>query len=349
MDLTDVGWDAAWEAAFQPHARSGCESARVIAEHRGALSLQTARGELRAGVAGGLRHRAADSRELPVVGDWVACARRAERLTVSAVLPRRAAFVRRAAGMETVPQVLAANIDLVFVAMALDLDFSVERLQRYLTLAWESGGQPHIVLTKADLCADAEGALVEVSAVAFGVPVTVTRADRPEGFRPLAAALEDGRTAVVLGSSGVGKSTLINHLLGTARQLVSAIAADGTGRHTTTARQLLVVPSGGCVIDTPGLREVQLWGSPDALGASFADVEELSARCRFRDCAHDTEPGCAVRAAIRSGELPAQRLTAYRKLLRELRYLELKSDHRARAEERRRWAQINRDLRTTSW
>jgi len=351
VNLNDVGWDAAWEAAFQLHAPAGCEPARAVAEHRGAHVLLGAGGEYRAGVAGRLRHLAADAAGLPAVGDWVFVTRDAagETATVRGLLPRRTAFVRRAAGMETAPQVLAANIDVVLVAMALDLDFSVDRVERYLTLAWESGAQPRVVLTKADLCSDLDGAVEAVSAVSFGVPVSATDAARPRSFEPIAELLGAGLTGVVLGSSGVGKSTLINRLLGEERQAVSALAADGTGRHTTTVRQLLTLPAGGCVIDTPGLREVQLWAASDGLDATFADVEELAVRCRFRDCVHRTEPGCAVLAAIADGSLPEHRLERYRKLERELRWAESRGDARARAEERRRWAQINRDLRTTRW
>jgi ribosome biogenesis GTPase len=349
VELIDLGWDAAWQAAFEPHARAGCRPARVITEHRGELELAAAAGPVRAGVAGRLRHAAADARDLPAVGDWVAFTGAPGTATVRALLPRRSAFVRRAAGLETLPQVLAANIDLVLVAMALDADYSLERLQRYLTLAWESGAQPHVVLTKADLRADPDAVADEVAGEVFGVPVTVTEARRAETFRPVAAAFAGARTGVVLGSSGVGKSTMINHLLGEARQAVAGIAADGTGRHTTTARHLLTLPGGGCVIDTPGLREVQLWGTADAVEAAFEDVEQLAGECRFRDCAHESEPGCAVKAAIADGRLDGGRLTSYRKLQRELRHLELKNDARGRALERKRWAQINRETRTTSW
>jgi ribosome biogenesis GTPase len=349
VELIDLGWDAAWEAAFEPHAQAGCRPARVITEHRGELELAAAGGPVRAGLAGRMRHAAVDARGLPAVGDWVAFTGAPGTATVRALLPRRSVFVRLAAGAETLPQVLAANVDVVLVAMALDADYSLERLQRYLTLAWESGAQPQIVLTKADLCADVEAATGAVSAAVYGVPVTVTEARRPETFRPVAALFSGGRTGVVLGSSGVGKSTMINHLLGESRQAVAAIAADGTGRHTTTARHLLAVPGGGCVIDTPGLREVQLWGTGDGVEAAFEDVELLAAECRFRDCAHESEPGCAVKAAIASGGLDCERLTSYRKLQRELRHLELKNDARGRALERKRWAQINKDARTTSW
>ena len=349
MELIDLGWDAAWQAAFEPHAQAGCCPARVITEHRGALELAAAGGSVRAGVAGRMRHAAGDARELPAVGDWVAFTGEPGTATVRALLPRRTAFVRRAAGMETLPQVLAANVDLVLVAMALDADYSLERLQRYLTLAWESGAQPHVVLTKADLSPDPQTAAEAVSAEVFGAPVAVTEAGRPDTFRPLAALFAGGRTGVVLGSSGIGKSTMINHLLGEARQVVADIALDGTGRHTTTARHLLMLPGGGCVIDTPGLREVQLWGSSEGVGAAFEDVERLASECRFRDCGHESEPGCAVKQAIASGRLDGARLASYRKLQRELRHIELKTDARGRALERKRWAQRNKEARTTSW
>jgi ribosome biogenesis GTPase / thiamine phosphate phosphatase len=347
VSLEHLGWSPALADAFQPSADSGHEPGRVAVEHRGALVLHTSSGEVWADVPGRLRHRAASVADLPAVGDWVAFSRQAqgERATVESVLPRRTAFLRKVAGFESVEQVVAANVDIVFAVSSLEGDLNPRRLERYLTLAWESGAEPVVVLTKADLCKSVEAALTLLGDVTLGVPVHAVSAVTGQGIDALAAHLTGGRTATLVGSSGVGKSTLVNRLCGSERLATGELRADGRGRHTTTHRELVVLDAGGCLIDTPGMRELTLWDAEDGLGQAFEDVEELAGTCRFSDCAHRTEPGCAVRAAIAAGTLDAGRLESFRHLQRELRFLEIRHDARVRSEERKRWRAVSREQR----
>jgi ribosome biogenesis GTPase len=264
-------------------------------------------------------------------------------------LPRRSAFLRKVAFHATEAQVLAANIDTVFVVTGLDDDFSVRRLERYLTLAWESGASPAVVLTKADLCDDPLALLLEAEQVAVGVPAHVVSNVTGEGLDELARYLGPAKTVALLGSSGVGKSSLLNRLLDDEVQATKELAEDGTGRHTTTARQLFRLPGGALLLDTPGLREVQLWSADDGIHEAFADVDELAVDCRFNDCAHTREPGCAVQAAIDEGRLPRERLQSYRALQRELKRLAAKQDGRLRSEERKKRVKQARSRRKVSW
>ena len=344
MTLPRLGWGPALADAFQPHADAGLRPGRVAIQHRGAYVLFGEDGEVWAGVPGRLLHAAAAGGEMPAVGDWVAydLPAGAERATIAAILPRRSAFTRKQAGLEAVEQVVAANVDVLLLVVALSGEVNARSLERYLTLAWESGADPVVVLTKADLCSDVPGAVAEVDAVGFGVPVIVTSAVSGAGLDELRARVGPGVTAAAVGPSGVGKSTLVNHLCAEARLATGEIRDDGRGRHTTTHRELIVLPGGGCVIDTPGMRELGLWDAEEGLGHAFADVEELAAACRFSDCAHDGEPGCEVRAAIAAGSLDADRFESYLRLQRELHYLEIRHDARARAEERKRWRAVNR-------
>jgi ribosome biogenesis GTPase len=351
--LARIGWTPACEDQFAPHAAGGLEPARVAVEHRGAYLLYTARGERPAELSGRLRH-AVDSRdELPAVGDWVAVADPdgAERALVQAVLPRRTKFSRMAATDhgQTIEQVVAANVDVVFLVAGLDGDLNLRRLERYLTLGWESGAEPVVVLTKADLCADVEGATLEVESVAMGVPVHAVSNVTGDGVDALARYFAGDRTVAALGSSGVGKSSLVNCLAGEELMATGDLRADGRGRHTTTSRQLLVLPAGGLFLDTPGMRELRLWESDDGLAAAFDDVAAAAARCRFADCAHETEPGCAVRAALADGSLDPERLTSWRKLQNELRHLALKQDARLRSEARKERRRFARSRRKASW
>ena len=343
MNLQDLGWDDGFAAALQPY--DNCIPGRVSAQHRGEYDVLAEGGELRAHVAGRLRHEASSGEELPAVGDWVAL--RDE--TIHAVLPRRSAFLRKVAFHATEAQVLAANIDTVFVVTGLDDDFSARRLERYLTLAWESGASPAVVLTKADLCDDPLAMLLEAEQVALGVPVHVVSNVTGEGLDELATHLAPAKTVALLGSSGVGKSSLVNRLLDDDVQATKELAEDGTGRHTTTARQLFRLPGGAMLVDTPGLREVQLWDADEGIHEAFSDVDELAADCRFNDCAHMREPGCAVQAAIDEGRLPRERLQSYRALQRELKRLAMKQDARLRSEERKKRVKQARSRRKVSW
>ncbi len=350
MTLESLGWSPFFEDALGPHTQAGLIPARVAAQHRGELVLLTGEGELRADVAGRLTHEAA-SGELPAVGDWVAVRPREEgRATVHAVLPRRSKFSRKEAWGRTAEQVVAANVDTVFLVSGLGPDVNPRRLERYLTMAWESGATPVIVLTKVDLVDDPSAFVAEVEAIAFGVPVHVVSGITGEGLDTLGAYLAPGRTVALLGSSGVGKSTLVNSLYGSELLATREVrASDGTGRHTTTHRELVPLPGGGLLLDTPGMRELQLWEAPGGLEGAFAEITALAADCRFADCAHRHEPGCAVLGAIERGELAPERIASYRKLERELHALEVRQDARLAAEERKQRRTFTRALRTDKY
>ena len=347
MDLESLGWDASFADAFRQFEQDGLAPARVAVEHRSEYVVYAEDGELRAELAGRLRH----GDEHPAVGDWVAVAlRTAEgRATIQAVLPRRSAFVRKVAWSETKPQVVAANVDVVFVVCGLDTNYSARRIERYLTLAWESGAQPVVLLTKADLCDEVEARVYEIESVAFGVPVHSVSAPHGDGVETVRAYVPAGRTAALLGSSGVGKSTLVNTLVGEELLATREIREDGRGRHTTTHRQLVPLPHGGLVLDTPGMRELQLWDADEGLHTAFADVDALAAECRFADCAHRHEPGCAVRAALADGALDVERFESWQKLRRELEWLARRQDGRARSEARKERARFARSMRKTSY
>lgn len=351
--LAALGWDAGWEStlASLSDGTARLVPARVVAAHRGAWEI-AARDDgsvLDAGVTGRLRHEAGPM-ELPVVGDWVVAEPRpSERAaTIHVVLPRRTQLRRKAPADHGAPfQVLAANVDVVLVATSLNRDLNPRRLERYLATAWESGAQPVVVLTKVDLARDpVEVAVAEaqLEEVAVGVPVLATSAVRGEGLDAVRSLLGPGRTVALVGSSGVGKSTLANALLGEDRLLVRAIRDDDArGRHATVGRELIRLPGdGGLLLDTPGLRELGLWDDGTGLDLAFADVAATAEFCRFSDCRHAGEPGCAVVAAVVDGALGADRLAGWRKLAREERYRALEMDAGARRAERRRWAAIGK-------
>jgi ribosome biogenesis GTPase / thiamine phosphate phosphatase len=347
LHLESLGWDESYADAFSPYELDGLAPARVAVEHRSEYVVYMQHGELRAELAGRLRH----NDEHPAVGDWVAVAARADegRARIEAVLPRRTAFVRKVAWTETKPQVVAANVDVVFVVAGLDLNYNVRRIERYLTLAWESGAQPVVLLTKADLCDDVESHVYEVESVAFGLPVHAVSAPQGDGVETVRSYVPPGRTAALLGSSGVGKSTLVNALVGEELLATKEIREDGRGRHTTTHRQLVPLPEGGLVLDTPGMRELQLWDADTGLESAFQDLESLASQCRFADCSHRREPGCAVRAALASGSLELERFESWGKLQRELERLARKQDGRARSEERKARARSERSRRKVSY
>jgi ribosome biogenesis GTPase len=346
--LSTLGWDEEWAREFEPFAAEGLVAGRVIREHRGRYRVVTAAGEVVGSVMGRLRLEANRKSDLPAVGDWVALRTPGAdaRAYVQAVVPRRSAFKRRGVGRETVEQVLASNIDTVFLVQGLDHDFNPRRVERYVLLAWESGARPVVVLNKADLRDDVEDCRRKIEAVAPGVTVLTISARDPESLTVLDAYLQPGRTVALLGSSGVGKSTLLNRLLGAEVQPTREVReSDQRGRHTTTSRHLFVLPTGALVIDTPGMRELQLWEGSEGLAATFDDVETLAAQCRFRDCTHEAEPGCAVREAAASGALPADRLESFHKLKGELRHLAIKQDEGAQSDQRRRWRTIHKAAR----
>jgi len=279
--------------------------------------------------------RAAARRCDPVVGDWVLL----EGNFIVEVLPRHTVFSRKAAGAETREQVLAANVDIAFV-IAAATDVNVRRIERYLTIAWQSGAAPVVVLTKADVVGSTDHLRQELEGASARIPVVVTSAVTGEGLDEIARLLQPAKTGILLGPSGAGKSTLINRIVGEDVMRTREVRRSGEGRHMTSHRQLVQLPSGGMIIDTPGLREAQLWEGEDALANVFEDIEELALRCRFGDCSHVSEPGCAIKAALADGSLERGRFHSYHKLQRELRAVAVRSDARLQADERRRWRQI---------
>lgn len=348
MSLSTLGWDDFFASALASLHRPDLIPARVTLAHKHTCVLVSATGESEGRCTGRLLHHAANRADLPAVGDWVAVSPRPGEACadIHAVLPRRTKFSRRAVGREE-EQIVAANIDTVFLVTALDQNFSLRRIERYLAVAWESGAQPVVVLNKADLHPDPAAALAEAGRIAPGAPVVALSAARGDGLGALAPWLTAGRTVALLGSSGVGKSTLINQLLGTGRQLTSAVSeAVGKGRHTTTHRELIATPSGALVIDTPGMRELQLWDvAAGAVDSTFADVAALATQCRFHDCSHGSEPGCAVTAALEDGTLDPARWAGFEKLRREQAYAARKADPRLARANKAAWKKIHRDVR----
>jgi ribosome biogenesis GTPase / thiamine phosphate phosphatase len=338
MTLDELGWNAQFAAAFEALQAPGVEPARVSLEHTHIYRVLTADGEHLARVSGRLRHAASGRADFPAVGDWVAIQIPAGGgdARIRAVLPRLSRFSRRAAGDVTEEQVVAANIDVVFLVSGLDGDFNPRRIERYLVTAWESGASPVILLNKADLVDDPAAIEREVADLAQGVPVHAISATRLDAIDRVRQYLAVGRTAALLGSSGTGKSSIANALLGEARLRTHDVReSDSRGRHTTTGRQLLLVPGGGILIDTPGMRELQLWETGEAVAGAFADIESIAEGCRFRDCRHAGEPGCAVTAAVAAGMLPATRLESFRKLQSEQDHQSRQQDARGRIEEKR--------------
>ncbi len=326
-------------------------TARVIAVHKETSIVRGPdRVDRAAVVSGRFRYDALAPSDFPAVGDWVTVAHGQEQAVITAILPRRSAFVRsaadasrRSAGNLIDEQVLAANVDVAFLVAGLDNDFNVRRLERYLAVAWSSGVRPVIVLNKADVAIDLEGRLIDVASVAPAVPIVVLSALTGDHLADLSPYLVAGQTAVVLGSSGVGKSTLVNALLGELRQATAAVRGDDSrGRHTTTHRELFELPGGAMLIDTPGIRALEVAGADEGVETAFDDIADLATTCRFSDCRHEGEPGCAVRAAVDDGRLSQDRLASHRKLEREVAHSDRKGDPRARAEERRKWKSIHK-------
>jgi ribosome biogenesis GTPase / thiamine phosphate phosphatase len=337
LPLETLGWDADWSSKFEQLEADNLIPARIAAQHRGAYVLWSADGELRARTAGKLFYAHEIGAPLPAVGDWVGVAGAGGAATIECILWRRSAFTRKEPGRNSADQVLAANVNTAFLLAGLDDDFSLRRIERYVATTWESGAEPVVVLTKTDICPDVDAAVLAVESVAIAVPVVPVSNVTGEGLDALGPYLQPGRTAVLLGSSGVGKSSLLNRLAGTDLMRTSELATDGTGRHTTTHRELVRLPGGALVIDTPGLRELQFWEGD--LSAAFEDIETLAGECRFSDCAHVREPGCAVLGAVDAGGLELDRLRSWRKFQRELESIAARTDTRLRIARKRRWKQ----------
>jgi ribosome biogenesis GTPase / thiamine phosphate phosphatase len=346
LKLQDLGWDAFFAAAFEPYEQDNLIPARVSARHHGPCELLSERGRL-----GGIPSGRLSDEELPAVGDWVAVRPidGERKAVIEAVLPRRSAFTRKEAWRRAVAQVVAANVDTVFVVTAFGGDLNPRRLERYLTAAWDSGATPVIVVNKSDVAEDPAAELIEVEPVAIGITVCAVSAVTGEGLPGLEPYLGRGSTIALLGSSGVGKSTLVNRLAGQELLVTGETSADGRGRHTTSHRELVPLPSGALLLDTPGMRELQLWADEAVLDTTFGEISELAARCRFADCSHEQEPGCAIRAALVDGSLSSERFASYRKLQRELRALEIRKDARLRSEARKERARFARSQRKVRW
>lgn len=344
MILEDLGFNSDYSYNFSEYASTNLKPARVSLEHKGSYVVFAEFGEMPALLAGKMFYEA-DANGLPIVGDWVAAQilnEQPPKAIIQAILPRKSKFSRKEAGKKVSEQPIAANVDTVFIVVGLDCDFNVRRIERYLALSWQSGAEPVVLLTKADLCEDLEEKLDAVRASALGAPVLAVSVFQKQGLEQLGEFLVKGCTIALLGSSGVGKSTLVNHLLENEIQKVRDVRInDSKGRHTTTHRQLFILPSGALMIDTPGMRELQIWNADAGVSEAFSDIEELAAHCRFGDCTHSGEPGCKVQEALADGSLDHARYENYQKMLREMSHLSRKQNVSADFEEKLKWKKIH--------
>jgi len=343
-----LGWDVRWAESFAPFAAEGHRHARVVAVHRETSIVRDIDGDRPATVSGSFRFAALAQTDYPTVGDWVALD---ANDVIAAILPRRSVFKRMASDASRRgnrlddEQIMASNIDVALLVAGLDNDFNLRRIERYLAVAWSSAITPVVVLNKSDLADDVDGRLVAVGAIAPGVAAVPVSARTGAGLDELRRHLQPGTTAAILGSSGVGKSTLVNALLGEDRQATAAVReGDSRGRHTTTHRELFELPGGALLVDTPGIRALEVLGADEGVDVAFDDVVDIAATCRFSDCRHDGEPGCAVRTALADGRLTEDRLASHRKLERELARAARETDPRARAEHRRTWKLIHKSV-----
>lgn len=348
MNLTDLGWNSFFEESYKKYKDKNYIAGKVFIEQRHIYGIYTEHGEYEGEISGKMRFMAEETGDYPVVGDFVVMSLipGEKKAVIQGVLDRKSKFSRKTAGSKTDEQILASNFDTVFIVTSLNGNLSLRRLERYITMAWESGANPVIVLSKADLCGNIDEKMAEVETVSIGIPVHTISAIEGLGMDELKQYAAKGKSAVVLGSSGVGKSTLINYLAGDEVLKTSSIREfDDKGRHTTTHRQLVTIPGGGFIIDTPGLREFQLWDGNEGILETFSDIEDIAKGCRFSDCRHENEPGCAVRAAIENGMLDPGRLESYKKLQKELKYLESRHNQLLRQNEKKRIKSISKAIR----
>lgn len=351
MELNKLGFCAFFQKHFENFKNGQLENisiGRICVEHKSGYKIYSETGELNATISGRFRNACKAKEDFPAVGDWVIFEPMdgENKAIIQAILPRKSKFSRKVAGNETQEQVIASNIDFAFIVCALNYDFNLRRIERYLSLVWQSGATPVVVLTKTDLCEDVSKKITEVSDIALGVDIHAISNILTDGIEVLQKYLSDNKTVVLLGSSGVGKSSLINNLAHENVMKVNELRSNmDKGRHTTTHKQMLILPSGGLIIDTPGIRELQLWDAQDGISQCFSDIEELAKSCRFSDCTHDNEPGCAVNRAIKDGLLDAQRLENYQKVQKEQEYLSNRQAQSAAKVEKDKWKAIHKQIK----
>ena len=348
MNLVDFGWNSFFKDHCAINQNDSLAPARVSFQGRGMYRLISEEGELWAEISGALRYASLDSGDLPACGDWVLADNPLgrDRTIIRVILPRRTFFSRKQAGTAIDRQVIAANIDTVCLVSGLDSDFNPRRIERYLAIAYESGARPVIILNKADICLEVRDRIAEAISLAPGVPVLAVSATAGRGIGDILNYIGPGQTVAFLGSSGVGKSSLVNRLLGrTAQEVRGTDSCTARGLHTTSARQLFLLPSGGLIMDTPGMRELQVWSVDAGLDTAFEDIKALAEGCRFRDCSHQNEPGCRVQAAVLQGELDGWRLANYFKIRKEAFYIEQKRSHTASWVEKERWKKVAKAAR----
>lgn len=343
--LHDLGFNSFFENEFSKSEEKSFVPARIISEHKSMYRIQNEKGEFLAEISGKLRFTAVNRDDFPTVGDWVYIQELEgeNKAIIHSIFPRKTKLSRKAPSKNIEEQILCANIDTIFIVQPMDSTFNSNRIERYLTIGWESGAIPIVILTKKDLCDSPESILLEAESVAIGTKVYAVSSLQDDGIEPIKTYLSPGKTIVFVGQSGAGKSTLINKLSGKNLQKTNEIRdIDSRGKHTTTHRELFVLDDGGLLIDTPGLREIQLWGEESILEETFSDIEELASQCKFPDCSHESEPGCAVLAALAKEEISAKRFENYSKMKRELAYLESKMDESAKMQRKQKERQLQK-------
>jgi ribosome biogenesis GTPase len=365
MNLKQYGWNDFFAEQFSPFSNDGFSAGRVAIEHKSQYILYTEFGELTAEISGKMYFNSESKGDFPAVGDWVVIRPFLDenKAIIEHVLPRQSKFSRKSAGAKTEEQIAASNVDTVFIMSSLNQDINLRRIERYLTLAWDSEVLPVIILSKADVYnvtrntvssspngvrtyKTLDEVIAEVEGISFNSKIHVISASENTGLEQLSQYFAGNKTIAVLGSSGVGKSTLINSLSGRAKMKVSDIGLyKDKGRHTTTHRELILLPSGGLIIDTPGMRELQMWEGSEGVAETFQDIEKFIGLCRFSDCKHDTEPGCAIKSAIESGEIDEDRYNSYLKLQREVSYFERRQNHKAALAEKKKWKKLSADAK----